>query len=478
MTARGRRLIFAQAADAATFALFYVLASQSVHAERNPLVLAIMALGGVQLVVLVKIGLAWRIAAKQGQSYRPSRFRLVRVTYPVLSVFLISLATAAGVVGAVHEHGCIGEHAMGCRMIDGVDVSHWQGGPGEARPAIQWSKVAAAGKQFAYIKATQDTNFLDSQYATNRDQAQANGLLTGPYHFAKPGGASAVAQADYFVDHIQPIAGQLPAALDLEDAGGLGKTALRAWTKDFLARLIERTGSAVFYISPYFYTTKLGNNWTWPADNGVILWIAHWTTAAAPTVPANNWQGNGWTFWQTTSDGSVPGISGRVDLDRFNGTMAQLNALAGGEPMNLNIEEEYVPLHDITGAKGATVYDLVGNATNTTLAEAEDRACQYLVQVPGDTTHHYYAARWPGGGPGPDLMLLRKADVTDHGATGTDCSAQEAQIATLTEQLTTCQTSLQTAQKAQKAAEAQVVALTPDANLGKAYRATVKAAQS
>ena len=28
----------------------------------------------------------------------------------------------------------------------------------------------------------------------------------------------------------------------------------------------------------------------------------------------------GWTFWQYTSDGVVPGISGRVDLNRYNGT--------------------------------------------------------------------------------------------------------------------------------------------------------------
>jgi lysozyme len=39
-----------------------------------------------------------------------------------------------------------------------------------------------------------------------------------------------------------------------------------------------------------------------------------------PTLPANGWGGNGWTFWQYTSSGSVPGIVGRVDLDHFNGT--------------------------------------------------------------------------------------------------------------------------------------------------------------
>jgi GH25 family lysozyme M1 (1,4-beta-N-acetylmuramidase) len=60
---------------------------------------------------------------------------------------------------------------------------------------------------------------------------------------------------------------------------------------------------------------------TWVAMNGFnILWIAHWTPATAPIVPGLNWGGRGWTFWQYTSDGVVPGITGRVDLNRYNGT--------------------------------------------------------------------------------------------------------------------------------------------------------------
>jgi GH25 family lysozyme M1 (1,4-beta-N-acetylmuramidase) len=37
-------------------------------------------------------------------------------------------------------------------------------------------------------------------------------------------------------------------------------------------------------------------------------------------VPAVGWGGAGWTFWQHSSLGSVPGINGPVDLDRFNGS--------------------------------------------------------------------------------------------------------------------------------------------------------------
>ena len=39
-------------------------------------------------------------------------------------------------------------------ILEGIDVSHWQG-------AINWSKVAAAGKKFAIIKASEDVDFVD-----------------------------------------------------------------------------------------------------------------------------------------------------------------------------------------------------------------------------------------------------------------------------------------------------------------------------
>jgi len=97
-------------------------------------------------------------------------------------------------------------------------------------------------------------------------------------------------------------------------------TALIDWTKAFLGRVYATTGvRAVIYVSPNFWSTKLANT-RWFADNGYpVLWVAHWTTAS-PTVPAADWGSKGWTFWQYSSDGTVPGIAGRVDLDRYRGS--------------------------------------------------------------------------------------------------------------------------------------------------------------
>ena len=199
---------------------------------------------------------------------------------------------------------------------EGIDISHWQG-------TINWTKVAAAGKRFAFMKASEDTWYVDPTYQTNRAQAKENGMLVGAYHFAQPNATigSATAQADHFLDTATPASGELLPVLDLERTGGLGQTKLIAWVQEYLARIEERLGvRGVIYCSPNFWRTNMGDT-TWFSQNGYdVLWVAHWTTATTPIVPGGAWGGDGWTFWQYTSSGSVPGISGRVDLNRYNGT--------------------------------------------------------------------------------------------------------------------------------------------------------------
>jgi hypothetical protein len=56
----------------------------------------------------------------------------------------------------------------------------------------------------------------------------------------------------------------------------------------------------------------------------------------APFVPGVNWAGFGWTFWQWTSCGRVPGIRGCVDLDRFNGA-SLTPALVGAAPSHVTL---------------------------------------------------------------------------------------------------------------------------------------------
>lgn len=199
--------------------------------------------------------------------------------------------------------------------LEGVDVSHWQG-------TINWASVAGAGKRFAVIKATESTTYVDDKYATNHANARANGIRTGAYHFAQPSTTSgdAKAEADWFVGHMNLLPGDLNPALDLEQSNGLSVSALQAWVKTFLDEVYLKTGiRPMIYTSPSFWRTYMGDTRS-IADAGYsILWVAHWGVTS-PSVPGSNWGGKGWTFWQYSSNTTVPGISGDVDHDRYNGT--------------------------------------------------------------------------------------------------------------------------------------------------------------
>ncbi|HEY2542268.1 MAG TPA: GH25 family lysozyme [Gaiellaceae bacterium] len=201
----------------------------------------------------------------------------------------------------------------------GVDVSHYQG-------LVNWTQVASTSYRFTFQKATEGTTLVDATYPVNRAGAEGMGMRFGAYHFARPAGtgpatiaASAIAQADFFVTTAQPQPGELPPVLDLEVSGGLSPTALAQWAQAWLDEVKARTGISGFvYSSPNFWKDRVSNSSAF-ALGGYHLWVAHWTKNASPSVPAGNWGGLGWTFWQWTDCASVPGFLRCVDGDRYAG---------------------------------------------------------------------------------------------------------------------------------------------------------------
>lgn len=199
--------------------------------------------------------------------------------------------------------------------LEGLDVSHWQG-------AIDWTQVAAAGKTFAIMKATQGTDYVDPTYATNHAQAVAAGLWTSTYHFASPDATpnDAVLEADHFVAVASLGTHDVIPALDLEVTGGLSTSALQTWVGSWLGEVTAKIGvRPMIYTSPAFWRKYMGDSPSFAQAGYPILWIAHWGVPS-PTLPAQNWGGRGWTFWQYSNCGKVPGIGGCVDLDRYRGT--------------------------------------------------------------------------------------------------------------------------------------------------------------
>lgn len=198
--------------------------------------------------------------------------------------------------------------------IEGVDLSHYQGAP-------DWAAATGDGVRFAIAKATEGQTFVDDQYARNMAQADSLGLPFTAYHFARPDttAGDATLEANHFLAVAALQGKHLVPVLDLEATGGLGPRKLRAWAKAWLARVHDVLRvKAMIYTSPSFWKDMMGNS-RWFADNGYRLWIAH-HGAEQPLVPASNWGGRGWTFWQYDAHGSVAGFSGDVDLDRYSGT--------------------------------------------------------------------------------------------------------------------------------------------------------------
>ena len=200
--------------------------------------------------------------------------------------------------------------------VDGIDVSYHQG-------VIDWQQVVAGGKKFAFVRATAGTLTADTAYAANYWGAHDAGLSVGSYHFANPDFApnDAINEANWFLQNAAIWTGDMRPVLDLEVSNGLDPGSLSVWAQTWLSGVSASTGvRPIIYTNANFWATSMANT-DWFARNGYsVLWIANWTTASAPSVPAGNWAGNGWSVWQHTSAGAVPGISGLVDLDRFNGT--------------------------------------------------------------------------------------------------------------------------------------------------------------
>jgi lysozyme len=218
----------------------------------------------------------------------------------------------------------------GGSTVAGIDVSHWQG-------AIDWNQVAATDVRFAYMKATQDSEFVDTRFARNWSEARRVGLLRGAYHYLDPA-YDGRAQAEHFVATVRSAggwqAGDLPPMVDVETTSGMSAATVRSRLQAFLEYVEGQVGKRpILYTGSYFWDDNgLGSGFT-----GYPLWTAHYTANSCPLVP-DAW--SAWKIWQYTSSGRVTGIAGNVDRDRFNGTYAELQQWAGGggswTPINVN----------------------------------------------------------------------------------------------------------------------------------------------
>lgn len=209
----------------------------------------------------------------------------------------------------------------GPTTLEGVDVSHWDG-------TIDFKKVKADGKVFAIMKATEGTSYVDPTFATNWADAKTAGVVRGAYHFFHAN-MDPMAEATHFLSTMGPLEpGDLPPTLDLEVTDSQSAATITANTIIWLDAVAAATGTKpLLYTGPSFVNSSMNNP---PGlEDHAQLWVANWGVTC-PDVPAPF---TGWPFWQYDDKGTVSGISATaVDLDKFNGTMADLMALTVPAP--------------------------------------------------------------------------------------------------------------------------------------------------
>lgn len=237
----------------------------------------------------------------------------------------------------------------------GIDVSQFQG-------TVDWARVArpvaqgGGGVKFAFIRATRggtvNGRVVDTRFATNIVAAKNAGLRVGIYHFARwdlstPGVLTGLNSPADEAQHFLSIAGphitdgSLRPVLDLE-ADSSDPTAgtrftraqLTDWALGFCSEIVKAKGPSALplvYINGSFANDEIDARL-----NVYPLWFARYgangdplttgqplATTTYPNIygawnPTGSLTNHPWAFWQYSNTGSVPGITGNVDLNVFN----------------------------------------------------------------------------------------------------------------------------------------------------------------
>ena len=250
-------------------------------------------------------------------------------TYVILAVLMMfAPACQEGAIPSFSGHLPFGQTQYAMRIcadgetVRGIDVSEHQG-------EIDWDAVAADGVEFAYIRVSDSLSRMDPYFERNWQEAGRVGLLRGVYQYFRPS-QDPVAQAQVLLDAMGPIGPDiLPPMFDIETDSNQTDAVVSARAQVWLEMVENATGvRPIVYTYPSFWAENdFEGNWS-----DYLLWIANYEVEC-PLVP-DDW--NRWAFFQYSSTGAVDGISGNVDLNDFNGSYAELQALAGqGEPCDV-----------------------------------------------------------------------------------------------------------------------------------------------
>ena len=201
--------------------------------------------------------------------------------------------------------------------MDGYDISNWQCGIDTATVPADFVIVGTTwGSGGVYGGCLSNGVNTDA----NRQLAGAinSGKETGVYHYAR--GGNPEAEARFFVDNVRGYVHKSALILDWEaqDNAAWGD---KQWPRRWAREVKRLTG-----VNPIIYTMDSGY-WQvagMETELNCGIWIAQYATNLVTGYQTAPWNigARGEVMRQYTSNGSLSGWSGRLDLNRFRGDRA------------------------------------------------------------------------------------------------------------------------------------------------------------
>lgn len=199
--------------------------------------------------------------------------------------------------------------------IKGVDVSEYQGD-------IDWQILSNQDIQFAFIKATEGSSYVDPNFLDNFTNALNTNLRVGAYHFFSFE-SSGKTQAENFIDTVPIVENSLPNVVDVELYGDFKSNPLdvQSVVKELTTMLqsLEDT----YKSKPIIYTTKITYN-LYIKDNfpNYSIWLrdVHFSHNVKLTPNVD--------FWQYSSTQILDGYNGDeqyIDMNVFCGSQDDFN---------------------------------------------------------------------------------------------------------------------------------------------------------
>ena len=189
----------------------------------------------------------------------------------------------------------------------GIDVSKWNGN-------IDWNAVKNSGVSYVIIRcgyrgSTTGALIEDPKYRANIQGALGAGIKVGVYFFTQAvNEVEAVEEASMVLGLVKGYNVSFPIFLDVEASGGradgISPAARTAVCKAFCQTIQNSGYKAGIYANKTWFNEKIDT----PSLTSYKIWLAQY--AAAPSYSRTKYD-----IWQYSSKGSVPGISGSVDMN-------------------------------------------------------------------------------------------------------------------------------------------------------------------